>query len=72
MVKIIGPSKISGSFYLKNSGPTHKCIMDPSICIGAAEKIMGPSTSIGSIYGKNYGPIQSQQQLLFKKQQAHP
>jgi hypothetical protein len=71
-VKIIGPSKISSSFYLKNSGPTHKCIMDPSICIGAAEKIMGPSTYIGGIHNKNYGPIQNQWQLLFEKQWAHP
>jgi hypothetical protein len=33
---------------------------------------MGPSTYIGGIYGKDYGPIQSQQQLLFEKQWAHP
>jgi hypothetical protein len=58
-LKNIGPSKVSSSSYLKNNGPTHK-------------HIMGPSTYIGGIYSNNYGPIQIQQQLLFKKQWAHP
>jgi hypothetical protein len=57
MVKIMDPSKISGSFYLKNNGPIHmhwellqKLWAHPNSVAASIIKTMGPFNIIVSIF----------------------
>ena len=78
MVKIMDPSKISSSFYLKNNGPIHmhwelpqKLWAHPNSVAASIIKTMGPFNIIVSIFGNMSGPIQCNWQNFSGQQWAH-